>query len=149
VSDLGTAQVPDGFEFSADPSRVDRELVHRWLSTEAYWALGWPREAQDRAIDRSRNYGIYRRGSGEQVAFARAVTDDATFAWVCDVFVDASVRGLGLGSALMSQICADLAPLGLRRIVLATADAHSVYAKFGFVPLPNPERWMALLGPPQ
>ena len=144
MSDLGTVEVPDGFELSTDASRIDRGLVHRWLSAEAYWALGRAREVQDRAIDGSRNYGIYRRPSGVQVAFARVVTDAATFAWVCDVFVEATVRGLGIGSALIVGICADLAPLNLRRIVLATGDAHGVYAKFGFEPLPNPERWMSL-----
>ncbi len=71
------------------------------------------------------------------------VTDSATFAWLCDVFVDASVRGLGIGSALVAGVCADLEPLKLRRVLLATGDAHGVYAKFGFEPLPNPERWMS------
>jgi predicted GNAT family acetyltransferase len=137
--------MPAGFEFSADSDRVDRVLVHRWLSTEAYWALGRPRDVQDTAIESSRNYGIYRRGAGEQVAYARVVTDGATFAWLCDVFVDAGVRGRGIGSALLANLCADLAPLNLRRVVLATGDAHSVYAKFGFEPLPNPERWMSLM----
>ena len=99
---------------------------------------------QDRAIDGSRNYGVYRVESGEQVAFARVVTDGATYAWVCDVFVDDAVRGMGIGTALMAGLLADLEPLGLRRTVLATRDAHEVYAKVGFEPLPNPERWMSL-----
>jgi GNAT superfamily N-acetyltransferase len=134
--------LPAGFELSTETDRVDRELVHRWLSEEAYWSLGRSREVQDRAIDGSRNYGVYRVESGEQVAFARVVTDGATYAWVCDVFVDDAVRGMGIGTALMAGLLADLEPLGLRRTVLATRDAHEVYAKVGFEPLPNPERWM-------
>jgi GNAT superfamily N-acetyltransferase len=144
VRELVEVPVPEGFELSTDSSRVDRELVHRWLSEEAYWALGRERAVQDRAIDSSRNYGLYRSSTGEQVAFARVVTDSATFAWLCDVFVDASVRGQGIGSALVAGVCADLEPLNLRRVVLATGDAHGVYAKFGFEPLPNPDRWMSL-----
>ena len=136
--------LPAGLELSTETDRVDRELVHRWLSEEAYWSLGRSREVQDRAIDGSRNYGVYRVESGEQVAFARVVTDGATYAWVCDVFVDDAVRGMGIGTALMAGLLADLEPLGLRRTVLATRDAHEVYAKVGFEPLPNPERWMSL-----
>lgn len=145
VPDVQLREVPAGFEFSDAVARVDRDLVHRWLSEEAYWSLGVTQEVQDAAIDGSLNFGIYRVGSGEQVAYARVVTDRATFAWVCDVFVDESVRGLGVGTALMANVVAALAPLGLRRIALATKDAHGLYAKVGFVPLPNPERWMARL----
>lgn len=132
--------LPEGFEFSADTNRVDRSLVHRWLSTEAYWALGRTREIQDAAIDGSRNFGVYRT-SGEQVAYARVVTDGATFAWLCDVFVDPSVRGLGIGVALMAGTSATLE--GLRRVFLATADTHGLYAKFGFEPFDDPGKWMA------
>jgi GNAT superfamily N-acetyltransferase len=136
--------LPDGFELSDDVRRIDRPLVHRWLSEEAYWALGRPREVQERAIDASWNFGVYRGGSGEQVAYARLVTDRATFAWICDVFVDTSVRGLGIGTALMAGVMAALEPMRMRRVALATESAHGLYAKFGFEPLPNPERWMSL-----
>src|SRR5580765_3899184 len=88
VTEKADSPVPDSFEFSADRARVDRAVVHRWMSEQAYWALGRSREVQDRAIDGSRNFGIYRSATGEQVAFARVVTDGATFAWICDVFVD-------------------------------------------------------------
>ena len=128
--------------FSADPARVDRARVHRWMSEESYWARGRTREAQDAAIDGSRVYGVYDDESGEQLAFARVVTDTVTFAWLCDVFVDEAARGRGVGKLLVAGVVADLEPLGMRRIALATADAHGLYAQFGFAPLPAPERWM-------
>ena len=72
--------MPRDLDFSTDPARLDRERVHRWLSEHAYWALGRPRETQDAAIDGSMNFGVYDRGSGEQLAYARVVTDGVTFA---------------------------------------------------------------------
>ncbi|MFF2371176.1 GNAT family N-acetyltransferase [Agromyces sp. NPDC058110] len=131
-----------GHRFSADPADLDRALVHRWLSTDAYWALGRTREKQEAAIAGSRNYGVYDATTGAQVAYARIVTDAATFAWLCDVYVDPSVRGLGIGVALIEGVIADLEPLGLRRSMLATADAHGLYERFGFEPLAEPDRWM-------
>ncbi|GGZ93500.1 GNAT family N-acetyltransferase [Streptomyces echinoruber] len=139
-----TPPLPDGYEFSADADRIDAARVHRWLSTDAYWALGRPREKQDRAIAGSLNYGVYEAVTGEQVAYARVVTDRATFAWLCDVYVDPSVRGKGLGTALVAAVREHLRPYGLRRMLLATHDAHGVYEKAGFGPLERPEQWMAL-----
>lgn len=130
------------FRISSDPAELDRELVHRWLSTDAYWAIGRSREVQDSAIDGSRNYGVYDEASGAQLAYARVVTDGATFAWLCDVYVAPSARGEGVGVALVEHLLADLEPLGLRRIALATGDAHGLYERFGFTALPNPEQWM-------
>ncbi|MFJ5779605.1 GNAT family N-acetyltransferase [Streptomyces sp. NPDC093094] len=135
--------LPDGYEISTDPGRVDAERVHRWLSTDAYWAIGRPREKQDRAIAASLNFGVYDTASGEQTAYARVVTDGVTFAWLCDVYVDPSARGKGLGTALATAVREHLRPLGLRRILLATHDAHGVYAKAGFTGLERPDRWMA------
>ena len=134
---------PDAFELSDDAARLDRDLVHRWLSEQAYWSLGRPREVQDAAIDSSRNFGVYRARTGQQVAYARVVTDGATFGWLCDVFVEERLRGQGLGSMLLKGVCATLAPLQLSRLLLATADAHEVYRSFGFEELTNPERYMA------
>lgn len=129
-------------EFSADPTRLDRVRVHAWLAEESYWAIGRAREAQDAAIDASRNFGVYDRATGEQLAYARVVTDGVTFAWLCDVFVSSDARGGGIGIALIDGVVAALEPLGLRRIALATADAHGLYEKFGFRALDQPERWM-------
>ena len=133
------------FRFSTDPSDIDRARVHRWLSEQAYWALGRGRDVQDAAIEASRNYAVVDTDSDTQVAYARVVTDGVTFAWLCDVFVDPDVRGRGVGVALIEGVVADLEPLGMRRVALATADAHGLYEKFGFAPLAQPERWMALL----
>ncbi|MFF5362278.1 GNAT family N-acetyltransferase [Streptomyces scabiei] len=137
--------LPGGYEMSDDPARLDVARVHHWLSTDAYWALGRPREKLERAIGGSLNLGVYEEGSGQQVAYARVVTDRATFAWLCDVYVDPSVRGKGLGTAMVAAVRDHLEPYGLRRILLATHDAHGVYAKLGFQPLAEPDRWMALV----
>ncbi|MGO4256271.1 GNAT family N-acetyltransferase [Marmoricola sp. RAF53] len=134
-------EVPDGFVFSSDSSRMDHERIHHWLSTGAYWALGRPRETQDAAIAGSRSYGIF-RDTGEQVAYARAVTDGVTFAWVCDVFVDDAVRGLRLGEALVAGVCAELDELRIKRILLVTGNAHGLYDKFGFRTVEPAENWM-------
>ncbi|CDK00379.1 Acetyltransferase, GNAT family protein [Microbacterium sp. C448] len=133
------------FRFSDDPDDIDRERVHHWLSEQAYWALGRARDVQDAAIDASRNFAVIDTATGAQVAYARVVTDGVTFAWLCDVFVDPEVRGEGVGIGLIAGVVAALEPLGLRRILLATADAHGLYEKFGFAALVQPERWMARL----
>ncbi len=130
---------------STDPSLVDVALVHRWLSTDAYWALGRPREVVERSVAESLNVGAY--DEGVQVGYARVVTDRATFGWVCDVYVDPSRRGAGIGSRLISSVLAELSPLGLQRVMLATADAHALYAAHGFEPLPNASMIMVLRQP--
>jgi len=140
-----TPGLPDGYEISTDPDRIDAERVHRWLSTDAYWAMGRSREKQDLAIAGSLNFGVYEPLSGEQVAYARIITDRATFAWLCDVYVDPSVRGKGVGTALVAAVRDQLRPYGLRRILLATHDAHGVYEKLGFRELARPDQWMALV----
>ncbi len=127
--------------FSNDTARIDRALVHAWLSEGAYWAKGRTRAVQDAAIDASRNYGVWDE-SGEQVAYARVVTDAVTFAWLCDVFVAEEARGQGAGKMLVEGVIDDLAPLGIRRILLATADAHGLYERFGFAPPEDPNRYL-------
>ncbi|WP_307619668.1 GNAT family N-acetyltransferase [Streptomyces sp. V3I7] len=137
--------LPDGYEFSADPDRVDTDRVHRWLSTDAYWATGRPRDKHERAAASSLNFGVYASASGEQVAYARVVTDRALFAWLADVYVDPSVRGKGVGTAMIGAVVDHLRPYGLTRILLSTEDAHGVYEKLGFRPLDQPEKWMLRL----
>lgn len=136
-----------GYRFSDRADDVDRALVHRWLSEQAYWALGRTRERNDRAIDGSRVFAVLDDESGAQVAYARVVTDGAEFAWLCDVFVDEAVRGRGVGELLVRGVVDALAPLGLKRMLLATKDAHGLYAKLGFAPLEEPGRWMLLPHP--
>lgn len=129
------------YAFSADPDRLDHATVHAWLSEQAYWALGRSRATQDAAIDGSMNFGVY-AADGTQAAYARVVTDGATFAWLCDVFVDPAVRGRGVGQLLLDGVVATLDGLGLRRTLLATADAHGLYARYGFAVVDEPGRWM-------
>jgi N-acetylglutamate synthase and related acetyltransferases len=133
----------DGLRFSNRTEDIDRALVHYWISELSYWAQGRARATQDAAIDGSRNYSVHDVVTGAQLAFARVVTDGATFAWLCDVIVAPHARGRGVGKRLVEGIVDDLEPLGLRRILLATADAHGLYAQYGFEPLAQPERWMA------
>ncbi|KES06955.1 acetyltransferase [Streptomyces toyocaensis] len=140
-----TPRLPEGYEISTDPARIDAARVHGWLSTDAYWALGRPREKQDRAIEGSLNFGVYDSASRDQVAYARVVTDRATFAWLCDVYVDPSVRGKGIGTALVAAVREVLRAFGPKRVMLATHDAHGVYEKLGFRPLERPDHWMALV----
>jgi GNAT superfamily N-acetyltransferase len=130
------------FVFSTDPSSLDADWVHNTLAEHAYWAQGRSRERQDTANAASRCYAVNDVRSGAQVAFARVVTDEATFAWLCDVIVDPAVRGRGLGKLLVAGVIDDLERLGLQRIVLSTGDAHALYARHGWAPLDNPERWM-------
>jgi GNAT superfamily N-acetyltransferase len=125
---------------STDASLLDLDTLHRWLSTDAYWAIGRPREVVERAVAGSLNFGAY--DDGLLVGYARVVTDRATFAWLCDVYVDPAARGAGVGVALIEAVDAALTELQVRRTLLATADAHGLYAKFGFEPMTEPERWM-------
>ncbi|WP_426183229.1 GNAT family N-acetyltransferase [Microbacterium sp. TWP3-1-2b2] len=132
----------DRFSFAQNDERIDRARVHQWISEESYWAEGRSRAVQDAAIDASRNYGVWDARTGEQVAYARVVTDGVTFAWLCDVFVASGERGNGIGKLLVEGVIADLEPLGLRRMLLATADAHGLYAQYGFTTPDDPDRYM-------
>lgn len=131
------------YVIDTDLARMDLDRVHHWLSTDAYWALGRSRATVETAAQHSLNFGAF-TPDGTQVAYARVVTDHATFGWLCDVYVDPDHRGHGLGGRLSEAVVETLRPLRLRRVLLGTADAHEVYARVGFVPMPNPERWMIL-----
>ncbi|MFC8623278.1 GNAT family N-acetyltransferase [Streptomyces anulatus] len=132
-----------GYAIDTDPDRIDIGLVHHWLSTDAFWALGRSRDLVERSMCGSLNFGVY-EADGAQVAYARVVTDRATFAWLCDVYVDPAHRGRGLGVRLATAVRDHLAPYGLKRTLLATLDAHELYAKVGFAPVSDPEMFMAL-----
>lgn len=131
----------DDYEIRTDLADMDLDLVHEWLSTDAYWSLGRSREAVGTAAEHSLNFGAF-AADGQQVAYARVVTDHANFAWLCDVYVDRDHRGRGLGTRLVAAVTGSLDPLGIGRTLLATRDAHDVYAGFGFEPLPDPTMWM-------
>lgn len=132
------------FTVDTDRSRVDLDVVHGFLTT-CYWAKGIPRDVVKRSIDGALNFGIYRDGGdgrGEQVGFARVITDYATYAYVGDVFVLEPFRGQGLSKWLMECMTGHPDLQGLRRWVLATRDAHGLYRQFGFTEIANPDRWM-------
>lgn len=136
---------PTGVRISTDPSELDLDWVVRALSERAYWALGRPRDVIEASIRGSLCFSACR--DGRQVGFARVVTDRATFGWVCDVFVDESERGRGIGGELMQAIVAHPELGGLKRLVLSTRDAQSFYTTFGFAPLDHPERWLIRRSP--
>lgn len=135
-----------GIEVTTEVDRIDLGVVHRWLSTDAFWALGRSRETVEFAAKNSLNFGALNEAGG-LCGYARVVTDQATFAWVCDVYVDPDARGKGLGVMLAQAIVNHLRPLQLKRVVLSTLDAHGVYEKVGFVALPEPHKWMLLAEP--
>jgi GNAT superfamily N-acetyltransferase len=141
-----TSTGPDAYTVRTDIAEMDLDRVHGWLSTDAHWALGRSRETVATAARHSLNLGAF-DADGEQVAYARVVTDRASFAWLCDVYVDAAHRGRGLGSRLVDAAVAELEPMGIGRILLSTRDAHDVYARSGFEPLPRPQDWMIRVPP--
>jgi GNAT superfamily N-acetyltransferase len=131
----------DGHVISDEEARLDVARVAGWLREDAYWALGRTQETVERSITHSVNLGLY-RPDGDQVGFCRWVTDRATFAWLCDVYLEPSARGGGLGTWLVATAVEHPAVRGVRRQLLATLDAHGLYAQLGFTPLAEPDRWM-------
>ena len=131
---------------STDPAELDLALVHRFLSTEAYWSRGIPEATVARALANSLCFGAFLHGVG-QVGFARVVTDQATFGYLADVFVLPEHRGRGYAKQLVAAVMADPRLQGLRRVMLATADAHALYAGFGFHAPARPEVLMEIHRP--
>jgi GNAT superfamily N-acetyltransferase len=132
------------YEISTDPARLDVDAIHAFL-TQSYWSPGIPRATVARAIASSLCFGVFCRG--QQVGFARMVTDKTTFAYLCDVYVLEAHRGRGVSKQLMDYIMKHPDLQGLRRMMLATRDAHGLYAQFGFTPLSAPDRIMEVLKP--
>lgn len=130
----------DGYLISDDPARLDTTAIHAYL-TRSYWAAGVPREIVERSARNSLCIGAY-TAAGEQVGLVRVITDFATFAWLCDVYVLEPHRGRGLSKAMMRALIAHPRLQCVRRITLATRDAHGLYAQFGFKPLAKPESQM-------
>lgn len=140
-----TAQHSSQLEISDDKGRLDVSLIHQFLSEEAYWCLGIPRSTLQRAINHSLCFGGYL--AGQQVAFARVITDRATFGYLADVFVLPEHRGQGHSKALIAAILAHPELQGLRRLSLATSDAQGLYAGFGFKPPRTPASLMEIYDP--
>jgi GNAT superfamily N-acetyltransferase len=124
-------EIAAGYELSSDATRFDVDAIHAYL-TRSYWSPGIPRDLVERAVRHSLCFGAFERASGAQVGFTRVVTDHATFAYVCDVYVLEAHRGHGLGKAMMRAAATHPALSGARRIMLATRDAHGLYRQFGF-----------------
>jgi GNAT superfamily N-acetyltransferase len=133
------------FLISTDHERLSLDVVHGFL-TNCYWAKGIPREVVARSMEHSLCFGIY-EASGEQIGFARAVSDFATVAYLGDVFVLEPYRGRGLSKWLMECVVRHPALQHLRRWILLTRDAHGLYSQFGFTPVKAPERYMELHRP--
>jgi GNAT superfamily N-acetyltransferase len=132
------------FVISTDRERLSLDVVHCFL-TNCYWAKGIPREVVERSIEHALCFGIYK--GGEQVGFARVISDFATIAYVGDVFVLETHRGGGLAKWLMQCITQHPSLQNLRRWILTTRDAHGLYSQVGFTPLKAPERFMELHRP--
>jgi GNAT superfamily N-acetyltransferase len=124
------------FLISTDPCLLDVGLIHDFLANRSYWATRRPLEVVQRSLENSLCFGLYERG--RQVGFARVVTDRATFAWLCDVFVLEEYRGRGLAKWLIESVMNHPDLRGLRRVLLGTRDAHGLYRRYGFTPLADP-----------
>jgi Acetyltransferase (GNAT) family. len=138
---MHAAEHRDQFTVSTDPSKLDIGAIFDFL-THRYWSEGIPREIVERAIKHSLCFGLY--DAGIQIGFARVISDYATYAYLCDVYVLESYRGKGLGKWLMSCVMKHPDLQGLRRFTLLTRDAHGLYEKFGFAAAKNPSRYMEI-----
>lgn len=130
----------DGFTIDTDKELLDLDAIQKFLVEDSYWARERTLEQTRTAIENSICFGVYH--NGRQIGFARVVSDLATFAYVGDVYVIEEFRGRGISKRLMEAVIAHPDLQGLRRWVLATRDAHSLYEKYGFHELTFPERWM-------
>jgi len=134
----------DDFIITTDKEKIDVHYVH-WFLTNCYWAEDIPIETVNRSIEGSLCFSVVYLN--HQVGFARVITDEATFAYLADVFIDENFRGKGLSKWLMEIIISYPTLQGLRRFLLATTDAHGLYAQFGFSSLTNTDRWMEVHKP--
>ena len=127
---------------STDKTKLDLNTIHTYLSKESYWAKNIPIETVKRSIENSICFGVY--DDEAQIGFARIISDQATFAYLADVFILTNYRGKGLSKQLMEYIIAFPQLQGLRRWVLATSDAHGLYKQFGFTMLGSPDSFMEI-----
>ncbi len=134
------------YEISFDHARMDLDVIHGYL-TRSYWCPGIRRDVVESAMKASVVVGAFEVGSGRQVAYARAVSDRATFAWLCDVFVLEPHRGVGLSKRMLDAMFSRPDLQTLRRWCLATRDAHTLYTRYGFEPVPA-DRWLEKRLPP-
>jgi GNAT superfamily N-acetyltransferase len=133
-----------GYTISTDPARLDLEAIHAYLA-RSYWSPGIPRAIVERGVENSLCFGLFH--GREQAGFARVITDGASFAYLCDVYVLEEHRGRALGRWLVEVVLGHPSLHGLRRFVLVTRDAHRLYERYGFRPLKTPERYMEIHRP--
>jgi N-acetylglutamate synthase-like GNAT family acetyltransferase len=136
-----------GFQISTDRDLLNFDVIFNYLDLKSYWAKDIPAQRLRTAIANSLCFGVY--SQGKQAGFARVITDKATFAYLCDVFILPGYRGAGLSKWLMQTIVQHPELQGLRRWSLATADAHGLYTQFGFTQVTKPELWMEIFTPYQ
>ena len=134
----------EDFSITTDKSKIDISYVHRILSN-SYWSENIPFAIVQRSITGSLCFALFFQQ--KQIGFARVISDEATFAYLADVFIDPDFQGKGLSKWLIKTIMDYPSLQGLRRILLATRDAHGLYRQFGFTPLSSPERWMQVHNP--
>lgn len=127
---------------TTNPSDLDVECIHRFLSEESAWARGIPADLVRLSIANSLNFGLF--VEGRQAGYARLVTDHATFAYLLDVFVLPEYRGRGLSRELMSAVMTHPTTQKVRRIILVSSTARGLYEKFGFSALSKPETYMEI-----
>ena len=132
------------FTITTEKEKFDIEFIHSFL-TRSYWAEGISKEVIKRSIEGAMCFGLFE--NDKQIGFARMITDKATFAYLADVFIIEEYRGRGLSKWLMEVIMSHPSLQGLRRMMLATKDAHGLYEKFGFTALNNVDRWMQINDP--
>lgn len=139
---MNKEELVDGILYSANKDLLQVDVIYNYLSKESYWAPNIPRKVVEDAIEGSLCFAAY--DNKKQIAFARVITDKATFAYLADVFVLEGYRGKGISKVMMKFIMDKAEFIGIRSFMLATKDAHSLYQKFGFEPMQTPERYMIL-----
>lgn len=143
---METIEVKEGeYVITTDQNKFDFNAIHNYLSTESYWAQNIPFHTVKKSVEGALCFGVFHEN--KQIGFARVITDGAVFAYLADVFILKPYRGKGLSKFLMRTILAHPDLQGLRRILLATNDAHGLYRQFGFVEIPNPEKYMCISNP--
>jgi GNAT superfamily N-acetyltransferase len=143
--DLAPISVTRGaYTISTDPARLDLDAIHAYIA-RSYWAAGRPRAVMARALRHSLNFGVFHGAA--QIGLARVITDYATYMYLCDVYILEEHQGAGLGKWLIEVVIAHPALQSVRRWMLATRDAHALYARYGFQPLAAPDRHMERLCP--
>lgn len=134
-----------GFSISTDKNLLDRAMIFQFIEEQSYWGKGIKKTILEESIENSMCFGIYQQQ--QQLGFARVISDKATFAYLADVFILPAHRKQGLSKWLVQYILGYPELAGLRRWLLATADAHGLYAQMGFSPIKKPETFMEIVSP--